>query len=233
MARAAFAVILKFCQQEEAFRSVWDEVEMLGLSQDDDLPKAAKARKILQELKKQGGDDFEYICKMWESASMIRKWTQDLKTELMDKISLDCEQELIKEINAQMVEEKRKRDEEEAAKKAEAGETEEEKKEDAEDKTVADSEDGAKMIDTEQKADGEEEKKGEDEEEEKKEEEEDDDDDQILFNGPLNEEQKALAEERADKKLFETLDKNYTDSINRAKLLLKMQVPENYKQTQA
>ena len=66
LARAAFGVIIKFSEQVPLFQKIWDEVEQIGMTLDDDLKGSAKLAKIAAELKATKQQEFEILCTQWE-----------------------------------------------------------------------------------------------------------------------------------------------------------------------
>lgn len=76
LTRAAFAAIIKFSEQVNIFRGVWDEVEMIGMGLEQELSNAAKLNELAKEIKEGSKQsDFDILCKQWEQASQVRKWT--------------------------------------------------------------------------------------------------------------------------------------------------------------
>ena len=75
LSRAAFAVIIKFSEQIDLFRATWDEVEMMAMSIDSDTGAIARNNQIVTSVKESKAHEFEIMCKQWEQASQIRKWT--------------------------------------------------------------------------------------------------------------------------------------------------------------
>ena len=67
----------------------------------------------------------------------------------------------------------------------------------------------------------------------KEEDAEEDDDDEVLFTGPLNNEQTAEVETRAFQQMQAKMQEAIKDSILKASFLLKMIIPEAYKKEQA
>ena len=229
LTRAAFSVIIKFSEQISIFRGLWDEVEMVGMGLDQQLSNAAKLNELAKELKEGAkASDFEILCKQWEQASQMRKWTQEMKKDLSESLKKECTDQMIAEINEKMKKEKEEKKEKEGTAETETkdgekpAKAEEEKKgeQPTEDKNPAKAEGDAKKTEEEKKKEGEEEKK--------KEGEEDEDEDGDAFTGPLTPEQLAEVEDRAFKKMEEKMAAAITDSIKKAHFLLKMMIPEAY-----
>lgn len=108
LTRAAFAVIVKFSQQAGLLRSLWDEVEMIGMGLDHaSKSQTAKLNELAQEIKdstKQS--EFDILCKQWEQASQIRRWTQEMKKDLSESLKKECTDQMIAEINEKLKKEK-------------------------------------------------------------------------------------------------------------------------------
>ena len=73
LTRAAFAVILKYSETIEKFNCLVTDVEISAVSVPEDMTGTNRLKEIIKELKT--NKDFEVLCKKWESASNIRKWT--------------------------------------------------------------------------------------------------------------------------------------------------------------
>ena len=84
LARAAFSVIIKFSEQADMFRNLWDSVELHGLEIDGDKTSPQNLDKLAKSVRKDRKDDFATLCFQWEQASKIRKWTQELKKDLTE-----------------------------------------------------------------------------------------------------------------------------------------------------
>ena len=69
--------------------------------------------------------------------------------------------------------------------------------------------------------------------EEEKKEDEEEQEDEVLFSGPLNNEQQAEVEERSFQKMQVKMQEAIEDSILKARFLLKMMIPDSYKKEQA
>ena len=81
MTRAAFAVILKHSESIDQLSSIISEVETISIIADSELTGDDNVRQYLKEL--ESNHDFQSLIKKWESASSIRKWTHELKHEMM------------------------------------------------------------------------------------------------------------------------------------------------------
>ena len=69
--------------------------------------------------------------------------------------------------------------------------------------------------------------------EEDKNEDEEEQEDEVLFSGPLNNEQQAEVEERSFQQMQVKMQEAIEDSIQKARFLLKMMIPDSYKKEQA
>jgi len=85
LSRAAFAVILKFSESVASFNAVKDLV--IGCS-------GQAARDIVAKLKAEQAAEFEAVLKRWETASQIRKWTQQVKLETSEAAQKEAESAL-------------------------------------------------------------------------------------------------------------------------------------------
>lgn len=67
LTRAAFAVIIKFSEQIDLFRRVWDAIEGAGMSIDDSIRGADRLSKIVEQIQDDDcRDPFGIICTQWE-----------------------------------------------------------------------------------------------------------------------------------------------------------------------
>lgn len=247
LSRAAFAVILKFSDQVSLFRSLWDQVELAGMGLDESLKGTARLNALAAKVKEQKADELDVMCKQWEQASHIRKWTQEMKKDLTETYKKEVTDELIKEINEKMkkekaekdeVDEKSKEDKESTdkdnsiaeSKKEEDKPKEETKKQTEKEETKDASAKEETKDSTKKESDSTKAKETKDTDEKKGDEEEEDSD---LFTGPLNAEQEAEAEDRAFKKMEEQMKTTITSAIGKANFVLKMAIPEAYQKQKA
>ena len=80
---------------------------MIGMGLDQNLSSHAKMNYLAKEIKEGGKQtDFEILCKQWEQASQIRKWTQEIKKDLSESLKKECTDEMIADINEKMKKEK-------------------------------------------------------------------------------------------------------------------------------
>ena len=212
LTRAAFAVIIKFSEQIGIFTNVWNAVEEAGFSIDQgDLTEQQRCEEIIMKLRDhEYADLFEIICTQWEQAAQIRRWTQEMKKDLTESLKSEITDELIREINDKMVK---------LAKEEKKTKSKEEEKKD----------DTVQIITTEEETKDAEQVSDKDKEEDA----EEDDDDEVLFTGPLNNEQTAEVETRAFQQMQAKMQEAIEDSILKARFLLKMIIPEAYKKEQA
>ena len=110
LSRAAFAVILKFSELTRILRTVWDEVELVCMGIDQDVKGPARLNHLAKELRDSKPQEFEVLCKQWEQASQIRKWTQEMKKDLSEALKKECTDQLIAEINEKMKKEKEEKE---------------------------------------------------------------------------------------------------------------------------
>lgn len=66
LARSTFAVIIKFSEQTELLRSLWEEVELVGMGLDPDLKGPAKMNELAKEIRENKGDELDLLCKQYE-----------------------------------------------------------------------------------------------------------------------------------------------------------------------
>ena len=211
---------------------------------DQSLKGAAKLNALVAEVKLSKADVFDSLCRQWEQASQIRKWTQEMKKDLTESFKKECTTELLKEINEKLKKEKEeKKDSEEKTdtdKDAVTKDDEKPKAEESKDKSVEETKtEEVKVVDDKKEESDDkkaEEKKGDDKkddekkddekkDDEKKEDEEDDDDE---FTGPLNPEQEATVEDRAFEKMEKQLKITIESAVGKAQFVLKMSIPEAY-----
>ena len=70
LTRAAFAVIVKFSEQLPTFKTVWDEVEMIGMGIEPDVKGATRMNEIVTKLREaEHAEAFEALCTSWEQAA--------------------------------------------------------------------------------------------------------------------------------------------------------------------
>ena len=124
LSRAAFAVIIKFSEQIPLFRQLWDEIEMVGLSVDSNASATARYNQIITSVKESKANEFEILCKQWEQASQIRKWTQELKKDLTESLKKDIMSAYLDEINEKAQKEKEEKEKAEAEEKSKKGQEE-------------------------------------------------------------------------------------------------------------
>ena len=82
---------------------------MVAMGVDESVKGAARCNEIAKELREAKLAEFDILCKQWEQASQIRKWTQEMKKDLTEALKKECTDEMIEEINAKMKKEKAER----------------------------------------------------------------------------------------------------------------------------
>ena len=193
---------------------------------DQSLKGAAKLNALIAEVKLSKADVFDSLCRQWEQASQIRKWTQEIKKDLTESFKKECTTELLKEINEKLKKEKEeKKDSEENKGNDNENENvtkddEKPKAEENKDKPVEETKTEEVKVVSDKKEESDENKP-----EEKKDDEEDDDDE---FTGPLNPEQEANVEDRAFEKMEKQLKITIESAVGKAQFVLKMSIPEAY-----
>jgi hypothetical protein len=108
LSRAAFGVMIKFSEFFDAFTDVIDEVDMQYTMLEGDEDRNLKIKETIEAM-----PHYDNIFKRWESASNMRKWINEKKSNLTEKIK--------KEVEADY----KKKKEEEKAKAAEQPKAEE------------------------------------------------------------------------------------------------------------
>ena len=97
ISRAAFAVMIKFSQTELDFESLNNTVTQQATALTSDG--AQKLRDIVNQLKESKNKEFEALLKRWESASQMRKWTQQIKLSISERTAAEAEEAFRKEHN--------------------------------------------------------------------------------------------------------------------------------------
>ena len=92
---------------------------MIGMGIDDSLKGSARFNEMAKELRDSKPAEFEILCKQWEQASQIRKWTQEMKKDLSESLKKECSDEMIEEINVQLRKEKAEKKKAEESQKTE------------------------------------------------------------------------------------------------------------------
>ena len=204
---------------------------------DQSLKGVAKLNALVAEVKLSKADVFESVCRQWEQASQIRKWTQEMKKDLTESFKKECTAELLKEINEKLKKEKEEKKESEENKDKEKEEAaavtkddEKPKAEESKDKPAEETKAEEAKVAGDKKVKSDDKKPEEKKDEEKKDDEKKDDeeDDEDEFTGPLNPEQEATVEDRAFEKMEKQLKISIENAVGKAQFVLKMSIPEAY-----
>lgn len=92
LSRSAFAVLLKFSDSLPAFNSFVNEVDKIMSEKPDNMALNAKILSTIQELQtKESSHSYLNILKQWEQAAQMRKWTQQIRLTLSEKIKQEVE----------------------------------------------------------------------------------------------------------------------------------------------
>ena len=97
LSRAAFAVILKFTENIDTFEALKTNIEVIAQTVTSEGPQ--KVKEIIQKLKTAKDADYEAMLKRWETANMMRKWTQQLRLSISEKANAEEEEKFRQEYN--------------------------------------------------------------------------------------------------------------------------------------
>ena len=98
LTRAAFSVMLKFSDSVESFVKLVGVIEKTTNEIDDALNSEQTVKSIAIELKEEPNQNYLDLLKLWEQASLMRKWTQKVKLNLSERVKADVERKFRKEI---------------------------------------------------------------------------------------------------------------------------------------
>lgn len=198
---------------------------------DQSLKGVSKLNALATEVKLSKADVFDSLCRQWEQASQIRKWTQEMKKDLTESFKKECTTELLKEINEKLKKEKEEKKDSEKEnkdndKEAVTKDDEKPKADESKDKSVEETKTEEVKVSDESKDKKPEQKENEDKKDDEKKDDEEDEDDE--FTGPLNPEQEATVEDRAFEKMEKQLKITIESAVGKAQFVLKMSIPEVY-----
>ena len=101
ISRAAFAVMLKFADKLGNMRDLLAKLgEILAVPPEDPAEDSrSKGKRIHKLLTDQKFEAYQSILKRWEQASQMRKWSNLVKQNLVERINKEQEEALRQEIN--------------------------------------------------------------------------------------------------------------------------------------
>ena len=96
LARAAFAVLTKMTCNANSFLALCTKLMEKSAAVQEQDP-AQKARKLAQIMKQEKNENFMGQLKLWEQASMMRKWTSKARLVVSERIEANLRKKMSEE----------------------------------------------------------------------------------------------------------------------------------------